>query len=107
MARRSHTPTYRHHRQSGQALVTLTDAVSGRRKDVLLGAFSSQPSRVEYARVLAEWDARGRRLDEPAPTDLSVAELLVRFLAHAADYYGRGSKEYDHFSKTTVPLTDT
>jgi hypothetical protein len=55
---------------------------------------------------MAEWEARGRRLDEPASSDLTVAELLVRFLAHAADYYGRGSKEYDHFEKTAVPLAD-
>jgi integrase len=106
MARRSRTPSYRLHKQSGQAVVTLTDAVTGRRKDVLLGHLDSE-SRVEYARVLAEWEARGRRLDKAAPTDLTVVELLVRFLAHAANYYGRGSKEYDHFAMTAIPLTDT
>jgi integrase len=57
--------------------------------------------------VIAEWEARGRRLDEPGPADLTVAELLVRFLAHAKTYYGPGSKENDHFEKTGVPLTDT
>ena len=53
MARRSHAPTYRQHKSSGQAIVTRTDAVSGRRKDVLLGRFDTKESRVEYARILA------------------------------------------------------
>jgi integrase len=107
MSPRHHAPSYRKHKSSGQAIVTLTDAVSGRRKDVLLGPYDTQMSRVEYAWVLAAWEARGRRLDESAPDDLTVAELVVRFLKHAADYYGRPSKEYDHFVRTAAPLADT
>jgi integrase len=107
MARRTTTPSYRLHKSSGQAVVTLTDAVTGRRKDVLLGQYDTQMSRVEYARVLAEWEARGRRLDVPASADLTVAELLLRFMKHAQDYYGKKSKEYDHFDKTIVPLSAT
>jgi integrase len=107
MARRTTTPSYRLHKSSGQAIVTLTDAVTGRRKDVLLGQHDTQASRVEYARVLAEWEARGRRLDAPASADFTVAELLLRFMKHAEDYYGRKSKEYDHFDKTIVPLLAT
>jgi hypothetical protein len=107
MARRNHIPSYRLHKASGQAVVTLTDAALGVRKDRFLGPHGTAGSRAEYARVIAEWEARGRRLDDPGPADLTVAELLVRFLAHAKTYYGAGSKEYDHFEKTTVPLTDT
>lgn len=105
MARRSQTPSYRLHKSSGQGIVTLTDAISGRRKDVLLGQFDTQASRVEYARVLSEWEARGRRFDDPAASDLTVAELLLRFMTYAAEYYGVKSKEYDHFEKTIIPLT--
>lgn len=107
MARRTHTPSYRLHKSSGQGIVTLTDTVTGRRKDVLLGPFDTLGSRVEYARVLAEWEARGRRLEDPASTDLTVAELLLRFRNYAEAYYGKKSKEYDHFEKTFAPLTAT
>src|SRR5262245_18809066 len=53
-------PSYRRHKQSGQAIVTLTDGLGGRR-DVLLGKHGSKESRVEYARIIAEWEANGRR----------------------------------------------
>src|SRR3954453_3514548 len=103
MARQNHIPAYRRHKSSGQAIVTLTDATSGSRKDHLLGPHGTSGSRAEYARLLAEWEARGRRLPAPRRPDLSVAELLVRFLQHAETYYGRRSKEYDHFEKTGFP----
>jgi hypothetical protein len=60
MPRRNHIPSYRHHKQSGQAVVTLPDGLGGRR-DVLLGKYDTPESRAEYARVLAEWEASGRR----------------------------------------------
>jgi integrase len=107
MARQNHIPTYRLHKSSGLAIVTLTDAMSGARKDHLLGPYGTSASRADYARRIAEWEARGRRLDDPRQPDLTVAELLVRFLPHAETYYGKGSKEYDHFEKTGFPLTDT
>jgi len=107
MPRQKHVPAYRLHKSSGQAIVTLTDSVTGARKDRLLGTHDTAKSRVEYARALAEWEARGRRLDDPNADSLTVAELVVHFLRHAETYYGKKSKEYDHFDKTTVPLTDT
>jgi integrase len=107
MPRQNHIPAYRRHKSSGQAIVTLTDAISGARKDKLLGPYNTAASRTEYARVIGEWEARGRRLEDAGPTDLTVAELLDQFLAYAEGYYGKGSKEYDHFEKTTGPLTDT
>src|SRR5262245_26424639 len=107
MARLNHIPAYRRHKSSGQAIVTLTDAISGSRKDHLLGPHGSSTSRAEYARLIGEWEARGRRLDLPQQTDLTVAELLVRYLRHAETYYGKESKEYGHFERTGIPLTDT
>ena len=53
-ARAPRTPSYRHHRPSGQAVVTL----GGR--DVYLGKFASPESRAEYDRLVAEWLASGR-----------------------------------------------
>jgi hypothetical protein len=57
---RKSVPSYRLHRATGQAIVTLTDEPANRR-DVYLGKFGSDESRAEYARVLGEWQANGRR----------------------------------------------
>jgi integrase len=90
MSRRNHVPTYRLHKQSGQAVVTLTDGL-GKRHDVLLGKHGTPESRAEYARVLAEWEASGRRLPqrsaEPSAPDLSVNELILAYLRHVQNYY--------------------
>jgi integrase len=112
MARRNQVPAYRLHKHSGQAVVTLSDSVTGERKDHLLGPHGTSESRKEYAKVIAEWEARGRRLMTAAPTELTVAELLVRYLNHARMYYrdpetGKPSTEYDEFDRTSITLTDT
>jgi integrase len=112
MARPNHVPSYRLHKQSGQAVVTLTDSQTGARKDTLLGGYGTPESREVYGRVLAEWEARGRRLQDTAPTDATVAELLVRFLKHAEGYYrdpesGGPTSEYREFVRTAAALTDT
>jgi hypothetical protein len=57
---KSHS-SYRLHRQSGQAVLTLPDGFGGRR-DVLLGTFNSPESRAVYLRVLGEREAAGHRL---------------------------------------------
>src|SRR5690349_15175286 len=90
MSRPRGIPSYRRHNQSGQAVVTLTD-LSGRRRDVYLGDYGTAASRQEYARVIAEWEAAGRRLPAPnaqAP-DLSVNELALAFMRHAEQHYRR------------------
>ncbi|HVK08756.1 MAG TPA: tyrosine-type recombinase/integrase [Gemmataceae bacterium] len=112
MARRHHVPTYRLHKQSGQAVVTLTDTETGASRDALLGPHGTAESRQEYTRVLAEWEARGRRLQQTVPSDSTVSELLVRFLKHAETYYrdpetGEPTSEYKEFARTAVALSDT
>ncbi len=76
-------PKYRHHRASGQAVVTL----SGR--DIYLGTFKSALSRREYDRVVGEWQANGRRLDRDSDlaADRTVTELIAAFWQHATQYY--------------------
>src|SRR5262249_17933708 len=76
--------TYRRHRQSGQAIVTLTDSL-GNRSDVLLGKYGTKESKTEYARVIARWEASGRRLANPE--GVSVNELVLAFLRHAEQHY--------------------
>jgi integrase len=109
MARSKGIPSYRLHKQSGQAVVTLSDP-SGRRKDVLLGKYGSAESRVEYARVLQEWEAQDRKLSpESGPhSDLTVSEFVARFWHHAEIYYGEGegklTRELREFRMALRPL---
>ena len=78
-------PRYRHHKPSGQAVVTLDG------HDVYLGKHGTPESRAEYDRVVSEWLANGRRLpvqrDGTSPSDRTVNELLVGFMAYAEQHY--------------------
>jgi integrase len=87
-ARKPRVPSYRLHKQSGQAVVTLTDSVTGRRKDHLLGKHNTVASREEYQRVVLDWEARGRRLPQAVQAaDLTLAELIARYWKHVEEYY--------------------
>lgn len=89
---RNPIPTYRLHKQSGQAIVTIN--VNGVRKDMLLGVYNSPESRTEYRRVLDDLEAgRFSVTSVPAPTDLTVNELCARFWKHAQGYYRPGPHE--------------
>jgi integrase len=74
-------PSYRRHRASGQAVVTLGG------KDIYLGKYNSANSRAEYSRLIAEWAARGGTVPQTKSCDLTVAELLAAFLQHVQRYY--------------------
>jgi hypothetical protein len=89
MAKPRLLPFYRHHRQSGQAVVTLTDGFGGRR-DVLLGKYGSAASRSAYDRVIAEWIGNGRRLCTLVADDLSMNELALAYWNHAKAYHQWG-----------------
>ena len=109
MKRLTKVPSYRHHRQSGQAIVTLVDP-SGRRKDVLLGRFGSSDSRLEYARVIAEWEAGSRcfALSLQSLSDLTVNKLRLRFWPHVEEQYrqpdGTPTCEVENFRYSLKPL---
>jgi hypothetical protein len=74
-------PSYRLHKPTGQAVVT----VGGR--DLYLGLHGSEDSRREYDRIISEWLAagRGRAAPSAATTGISVSELMVFYLRHAAE----------------------
>jgi integrase len=81
------TPSYRHHKPSNQAVVTLD------RRDIYLGRYNSPESRAEFDRLLAEWLSNGRRLLAPeAGSDLSVNEIAQAYLRHADAYYVKNGK---------------
>lgn len=66
------TPSYRQRRGYTQAIVTLTDSITKKRRDYWLGEHSAPESRERYHRLIAEWEVRGRRLP-PADFDQPVA----------------------------------
>ena len=98
------TPSYRHHKPSGQAVVTLDG------RDVYLGRYGTPQSRAEFDRLLAEWLSNGRRLPAPASahgTDLSVNELALVYLGFADGYYtkrGKPTTEPESIRQTIKPL---
>jgi integrase len=93
--RRKTVPGYRHHKASGQAIVTLNG------RDIYLGEYRSRDSKQNYDRYVAEWLAAGRR---PSPSAsaaaLTIVEVLAAFKRHAEQYYcknGRPTRTADHF----------
>ena len=98
------TPSYRHHKPSGQAVVTLDG------RDIYLGRYGTPQSRAEFDRLLAEWLSNGRRLPAPASahgTDLCVNELSLAYLAFADGYYtkrGKPTSEPGSIRQTIKPL---
>jgi hypothetical protein len=85
----SRTPSYRLHKSTGQAVVTLDG------RDFYLGRHGSPKSRAEYDRVIAEWLTNGRRLHAAASvggSDLTVNEILVAYLGHAEVYYAKNGE---------------
>jgi hypothetical protein len=73
-------PSYRRHKASGQAVVTLNG------QDVYLGPFKSVSSKREYDRVVGEYLARGRQLEGTADTR-RVADVIKAYWDFARGYY--------------------
>ncbi|HEY2837853.1 MAG TPA: hypothetical protein VGJ26_01805 [Pirellulales bacterium] len=86
-------PSYRRHKPSGQAVVTLDG------RDFYLGKYNSAASCAEYNRRIAEWSANDGAV--PQTESLTVAELLKAFMRHAERYYrlpnGKPSSELANF----------
>jgi len=57
--------------------VTLRDSVTHTRRDFWLGPYDSPESRARYARLLAKWEAVGRRLPQSGPRPILAAGLTV------------------------------
>ncbi len=84
------SPSYRHHKPSNQAVVTLNG------RDIYLGRYGSPESRAEFDRLLAEWLSNGRRLPAPVVgSDLTVNELLLAYLRRADAYYVKNGTEQE------------
>jgi integrase len=110
MPRLQGIPSYRRHKQSGRAIVTLRGP-DGSRQDVLVGEYGQPASRQEYARVIAEWQANARRASAAAAgPDLTVAELMAAFRDHAVEHYrrpdGTPTSELGNFRLAFRPLKE-
>ncbi len=81
---RTHVPSYRLHKSTGQAVVTLDG------RSIYLGKHDTPASHAEYNRLTGIWLANGRHLpaerDGP-PQDFAVNELLIRYWRWAQGYY--------------------
>src|SRR5262245_30713784 len=87
---RTHAPSYRLHRPSGQAVVTLSG------KDHYLGKHGSKESRAAYDRLVGRWQANGRQLIAQGGADLTIAELVLAFWRHAEVYYRKDGAATSH-----------
>ena len=92
-------PSYRRH-ASGQARVTIAG------HDYLLGPWNSKESKEKYNRLVGEYVSSGRSKSfGTQPVELTIAELLVAFRAHAVQTYGVSKRgEYYHLSLAMRPL---
>ncbi len=90
MPRQPGIPKYRRRKGTNRAVITLRDPL-GNRQDVQLGEYNTPESKAEYRRVLAEWDAAGRRLPPTGANsvDRTVNEIMLAFLRHADEHYRR------------------
>jgi integrase len=97
-------PSYRLHKPSGQAVVTLNG------RDFYLGEWNSAKSRAEFDRLLAEWLSNGHQLPPtPGSRDLAIVELLAAYLCYAKQYYadeGKPTSEYACMKDAVRPLRE-
>ncbi|HEY7115179.1 MAG TPA: hypothetical protein VH475_01255, partial [Tepidisphaeraceae bacterium] len=100
--RDNQVPSYRRHKQSGKAVVTLNG------KDFLLGPHGSTESRKEYDRLIAEWVANGRQVcglgGGAAKAALTVNELILAYWKFAKVYYRKDGRPTGELSATKYAL---
>jgi hypothetical protein len=80
-------PTYRKHRASGQAVVSLNG------RDFYLGPHGTRASQLEYDRLIGEWLQQGRQI-HPTPDggEPTVVELMAAYLHYAQRYYRKDNR---------------
>jgi hypothetical protein len=79
-------PQYRAH-VSGRGRAVWTDSTSTRHFKLLPGCFDSDESKAAFARLNLELLTAANVAPSSQPSDLSVAELLLAYLEHAARHY--------------------
>ena len=90
MPRKRKIPSYRLHKSSGQAVVTI------RKKDYYLGIYGTPESRKEYDRLIAEFlstDGIVTTHGHGIGIGLSCDELILRYVRFAENYYVKNGKQ--------------
>ena len=104
-------PSYRLHKASGQAVVTLNG------KDVYLGPHGTPESKAGYDRVIEEWLASHKQLppqpaDGPAPgrdPDLVIDEAFLPYWDFVRQYYrknGQPTSEVDSIKRAVTSVLE-
>lgn len=99
MARAQKQPSYRHHKPSGNAVVTID------RRDHYLGPYDSPESHSRYAEMIERWRRKELVLSTAASEARTVVEIVAAFDAYARARYTR-SKEADNFAPVLRILRD-
>ena len=87
--KRSVIPAYQRH-SSGRARIRTYDANGKRIEFVLPGPYGSEISKQEYERILSQLRTNGGQMPTEAGSDLTVAELVERFMReHVEQHYRR------------------
>src|SRR6516162_11092180 len=103
MPRRPRTSSYRLHKPSGQAVVTLDG------HDIYHSRWDRPESRAEYDRLISEWLVNARGLTQPE-SGLTFNELMVCITRFAKSYYvqeGQTTSEVEAIRITNSDLTPT
>ena len=108
MPRTNRPPSYRLHKARNLAVVTINGT------DVYLGRYGSPESHEKYARLIAEWNANGRKLPSTSPVpaqanenNLTVNGLILRYWTFVKGYYRKNGEltgEVDNIRLALRPL---
>ena len=102
---RTRTPSLRHHKPTGQAVVRLNG------RDHYLGRFDAPESRDRYDEIIATWLANGRRLPDPesVPDPVIVNEILAAYLRVCKSLYAHrrsATKRLSHVKAAMRPIRE-
>lgn len=98
MSRTARVPSYRLHKPSGLAVVTIAG------EDRYLGPHGTPASREAYDRLIAEWLVGGRMSPAEAASGPTVSEAAARYLAHAASYYLKEGSPTGQLARVTTAM---
>jgi integrase len=93
MPRAPRIPSYRHHKATGQAVVTLDG------RDHYLGRHDTPASRAVYDRLVAQWLAK-----KPAAPSLTVDEIVLRYMEFVRSYYRKAGVETSEVANIKLSL---
>jgi integrase len=102
-------PSYRFHKPSGQAVVTIR-LPGGERRDIYLGEFNSPDSRREYARIISELAAPAApaTIRMPASHRLTMDEVMAAYMRFVLVHYrredGTHTSEVGEIKRTLGPV---